>query len=582
MTKRGAVWLAALFMLVCGNPARADYTLGRAALERRDFVGAAALFLQSAEAGDVKSQSAMGEMYERGRGVPQNFVEAHKWYNLAASRGDDEAEKARDRLAQRMSPDQLAEAQRLASAWRPNQASEASSAATPGRAVQTQREPAAPAATELWRAAELGDAAKVKELLRAGVAVNSADQDGWTALFFAAFLGHADVVQELLRAKARVDLRGKKEGETPLILAALGGHAQVVRLLLNAKANAGLKNKAGLTARDIAERRGYGQIAAMLTPKPAAGSSAATPSPASGPQQRPPAAQQPSRRFGPILGQAQLGMTLEEFRSLVGSRLKLHEEYSKLVSFTVEDYMFHNYGGTLKIKFNKQTGRAFEIDWQMEKRQPTEADKMIFNLVYERILDWGAIKDENRRVDNDWWSAGRTDSNITVTAGISTNHLPPHLKQFDRYWVSAGVLGLEERVVPESGESPIRDQWAEHDVELDRWIAHARSQRGIISAHHALYNYPACGSAKRGMMVFWSEGNVIKQRIFTEPLGKVNLFQVLEHDPNGLINVGDRQMRALVIKTRNEKGGTPTFAFTADGRIRLLGTDVSYPKCRDL
>ena len=55
------------------------------------------------------------------RGVPQDCVLAHLWYNLAASRATGEvryqAVKNRDIVAERMSADQLAEAQRLARKW---------------------------------------------------------------------------------------------------------------------------------------------------------------------------------------------------------------------------------------------------------------------------------------------------------------------------------------------------------------------------------------------------------------------------------------------------------------------------------
>jgi TPR repeat protein len=62
-------------------------------------------------------------MYELGRGVPQDYVEAHKWFNLAAAISTTEsnrntAVKGRDRVATRMTPDQIAEAQKLAREWR--------------------------------------------------------------------------------------------------------------------------------------------------------------------------------------------------------------------------------------------------------------------------------------------------------------------------------------------------------------------------------------------------------------------------------------------------------------------------------
>ncbi len=63
-------------------------------------------------------------MYHYGQGVPQDYVQAHKWYNLAASRfppGEDRDNvvKTREFLAGKMTAAQISEAQRLAQKWRP-------------------------------------------------------------------------------------------------------------------------------------------------------------------------------------------------------------------------------------------------------------------------------------------------------------------------------------------------------------------------------------------------------------------------------------------------------------------------------
>ena len=63
-------------------------------------------------------------MYYVGEGVPQDYVEAHMWFNLAASRASDaevrkEMAVFRDHVAAKMTPAQIAEAQRLASEWVP-------------------------------------------------------------------------------------------------------------------------------------------------------------------------------------------------------------------------------------------------------------------------------------------------------------------------------------------------------------------------------------------------------------------------------------------------------------------------------
>ena len=60
-------------------------------------------------------------MYATGRGVVQDYVQAHKWRNLAASRQTGEerriAADGHDALVPVMSPAQIAAAERLARAW---------------------------------------------------------------------------------------------------------------------------------------------------------------------------------------------------------------------------------------------------------------------------------------------------------------------------------------------------------------------------------------------------------------------------------------------------------------------------------
>ena len=56
-------------------------------------------------------------MYADGLGVPQDYVSAHMWLNLAAATGDEEARKARELVAARMTREQIAEAQARAREW---------------------------------------------------------------------------------------------------------------------------------------------------------------------------------------------------------------------------------------------------------------------------------------------------------------------------------------------------------------------------------------------------------------------------------------------------------------------------------
>lgn len=59
----------------------------------------------------------LGIAYSTGQGVPLNLIEAHKWFNLAALKGNEPARQWRSDLAREMSADQIAEAQRQAREW---------------------------------------------------------------------------------------------------------------------------------------------------------------------------------------------------------------------------------------------------------------------------------------------------------------------------------------------------------------------------------------------------------------------------------------------------------------------------------
>ena len=59
----------------------------------------------------------LGMLYATGRDVAADLVVAHKWFNLAAARGNPSAMTHRVELAREMSADQIAEAQKLAREW---------------------------------------------------------------------------------------------------------------------------------------------------------------------------------------------------------------------------------------------------------------------------------------------------------------------------------------------------------------------------------------------------------------------------------------------------------------------------------
>jgi TPR repeat protein len=75
-------------------------------------------YRKAAKQGLAEAQYNLGLMYQSGQGVLQDYVQAHKWFNLAATKRV-KYRANRDRLAKRMTPFQIAEAQRLAREWKP-------------------------------------------------------------------------------------------------------------------------------------------------------------------------------------------------------------------------------------------------------------------------------------------------------------------------------------------------------------------------------------------------------------------------------------------------------------------------------
>ena len=110
-----------VLMLLSATPVRADYEAGQRAWEAGQRDVAIAEWQAGAEAGEPKAMLALGRLYLRGIGLPQNYVQAHKWFNLAASRGEDVAVAERDALVGQMTAQERVEAQKLALEWQPSE-----------------------------------------------------------------------------------------------------------------------------------------------------------------------------------------------------------------------------------------------------------------------------------------------------------------------------------------------------------------------------------------------------------------------------------------------------------------------------
>lgn len=143
--------------LAKSGDAKAQYILGIMYLNRMveppNEAAAAELLIKSGEAGFDKAQVELVRMYREGHGVPQDFaksfvwsvkaveagdvgaqlqvadalafghgtkpdpVESYKWYEIAMHYWGSLAANARDVVAEKMTPDQIATAKKLAQTW---------------------------------------------------------------------------------------------------------------------------------------------------------------------------------------------------------------------------------------------------------------------------------------------------------------------------------------------------------------------------------------------------------------------------------------------------------------------------------
>ena len=81
----------------------------------KDNAEAVKWFRLAAAQGNERAQGNLGVSYENGTGVVQDYRRAHMWFNLGAVSGKyEKAAKNRDKIAAKMTPAQIAEAQKLA------------------------------------------------------------------------------------------------------------------------------------------------------------------------------------------------------------------------------------------------------------------------------------------------------------------------------------------------------------------------------------------------------------------------------------------------------------------------------------
>ena len=81
-----------LSILCFAVPAWADFQAGMTAYDGEDYATALREWQPLAEQGDALAQYHVGQLYHKGRGVPQDDVQARKWCAKAAAQGQVKAQ----------------------------------------------------------------------------------------------------------------------------------------------------------------------------------------------------------------------------------------------------------------------------------------------------------------------------------------------------------------------------------------------------------------------------------------------------------------------------------------------------------
>ncbi len=111
----------------------------------------------------------------------------------------------------------------------------------------------------LMRAARLGDADRINELLQHGARLEARNADGNNALWFACVGEHHDIIALLVKHGIDIDNQNDN-GATCLMYASSTGKDAVVKTLLANGANATLKSLDDFTALDVAATIGCLQL----------------------------------------------------------------------------------------------------------------------------------------------------------------------------------------------------------------------------------------------------------------------------------------------------------------------------------
>lgn len=84
----------------------------------QDYVEAVKWWHLAAEQGDPFAQFHLGMAYGKGQGVPQDYVQAYMWLDVAGRLGNERVLALCDEIADLMTEDEIGKAQVLAKKWR--------------------------------------------------------------------------------------------------------------------------------------------------------------------------------------------------------------------------------------------------------------------------------------------------------------------------------------------------------------------------------------------------------------------------------------------------------------------------------
>ena len=89
----------------------------------QDYAAAGKWYRRAADQGHAVAQNNLGMMYQEGLGVEQDYVEAYLWFSLAAAHGTSEiqtlATENRDQIASRLTAADIERAQNRTRDWKP-------------------------------------------------------------------------------------------------------------------------------------------------------------------------------------------------------------------------------------------------------------------------------------------------------------------------------------------------------------------------------------------------------------------------------------------------------------------------------